>query len=127
MPPEPGAPADWLRFAESDLALAQAAVGSGVLYEMLCFHAQQAAEKSLKAVLLAHNVGFPRTHNLRVLRDLLPPELPLAPEVEQAVELSDYATMARYPGAYEPVTEEEYREAMRLAEAVVAWARTLLT
>jgi HEPN domain-containing protein len=94
---------------------------------MLCFHAQQAAEKSLKAVLLAHEVEFPRTHNLRVLRDLLPPTLAVVPEVEQAVELSDYATMARYPGAYEPVIEEEYREAIRLAEAVVTWARGLLT
>ena len=119
MPPEPGAPADWLRFAESDLALARAPAAPGVLYEMLCFHAQQAAEKSLKAVLLAHKIEFPRTHNLRVLRDLLPPRLPVPSEVEQSVELSDYATMARYPGAYEPVTEDEYREAIRLAAAAV--------
>ena len=93
---------------------------------MLCFHAQQAAEKSLKAVLLAREIEFPKTHNLRVLRDLLPRTLPVPPEVEQAVELSDYATMARYPGAYEPVTEEEYREAIRLAEAVRDWAKRTL-
>ena len=51
MPPEvyaPGSPADWLRHAYSDLALAGVTPLPQVLLEQLCFHAQQAAEKPLK-------------------------------------------------------------------------------
>jgi HEPN domain-containing protein len=125
MPPEPGSPADWLRFADSDLILAQARSGS-VLLEMLCFHAQQAAEKSLKAVLLARGIAFPRTHNLQVLLDLLPEAALRPPDVDRAAGLSDYAVHARYPGEYEPVSEDEYREAVRLAQAVVHWAKDSL-
>lgn len=53
MPPErqmPGSPDDWLRRARSDLALAKVPLPEGALYEDLCFHAQQAAEKAIKAV-----------------------------------------------------------------------------
>ncbi len=56
MPPEgrlPGSPADWLRHAHSDLELARVGRATKVLLEGLCFHAQQAAEKALKAVLVA--------------------------------------------------------------------------
>jgi len=45
------------------------------------------------------------------------------PEVEDAALLTPYASEARYPGLNEPVTDEEYREAVRQAEAVVNWAR----
>lgn len=78
MPPEvyaPGSPADWLRHAYSDLALAGITPLPQVLLEQLCFHAQQAAEKALKGILVACNVAVPRTHNLRTLFDLLPADL----------------------------------------------------
>lgn len=56
MPPEregPGDPREWLRRARSKLVRAQADRNlPGVLYEDLCFDAQQAAEKSLRAVLV---------------------------------------------------------------------------
>ena len=48
----PGSPQDWLRHARSDLALAGVPKTGKVLYAHLCFHAQQAAEKALKGVLL---------------------------------------------------------------------------
>jgi len=108
------------------LGIAQGPATDPVLPEMLCFHAQQAVEKSLKAVLLAHGVSFPRTHNLRVLVDLLPAALARPGAVDEAVGLTDYAALARYPGEYEPVSDEEYRAAVRLAEAVVEWAKGVL-
>ena len=49
----PGSPTDWLRHAYSDLALASITPSSQILLEQLCFHAQQAAEKALKAILVA--------------------------------------------------------------------------
>lgn len=69
MPPErfpPDDPREWLRSARSDLALAGAEV-PGADPEGFCFHAQQAAEKAIKGVLLAHGIRFPYVHDLGAL------------------------------------------------------------
>ena len=52
-------PAKWIEHAKADLALASISLPPGVLYELLCFHAQQAAEKAIKAVLIHQGVDFP--------------------------------------------------------------------
>ncbi len=117
---------DWLRYAESDLEIARITQSSRILLEGLCFHAQQAAEKALKAVLISQAIPFPRTHNITILIDLLPQNISLPSEVEAAALLTDYAVLTRYPGNLEPITEEEYHEAVRLAEGVVDWAKTLI-
>ncbi len=98
-----GSPADWLRYANSDLELARIVRPDEVLFEGLCFHAQQAAEKALKAVLIAKDVPPPKTHNIRTLLDLLPQEIVVPQEIEDAASLSDYAVTSRYPGDFEPV------------------------
>ena len=126
MAAEPGSPADWLRFARSDLAIAQRPPEGAVLLEALCFHAQQAVEKSLKAVLLAEGICFPRTHSTRILLNLLPTTLPSPGDLGALAALTDYAASSRYPGDYEPVTTKEYHEALGLAEAVVQWATSVL-
>ena len=70
-------PAAWLRYARGDLALAQVPLPEDSFYELLCFHAQQAVEKALKAVLIINNISYPKTHNIRTLLDLLPKEIVL--------------------------------------------------
>ena len=122
----PGSPADWLRYARSDLELARVVRPDEVLFEGLCFHAQQAAEKALKAVLIAKGVPPPKTHNIRTLLDLLPHEVIAPQEIEDAASLTDYAVISRYPGDFESVNEEEYKEAVRLAETVVLWAERII-
>jgi HEPN domain-containing protein len=124
--PEPGSPADWLRFAKSDLAVAKRSTAPGVLFETLCFHSQQAAEKGLKAVLIHFGITAPRTHNLTMLMGLLPPECPVPLDLESAAGLTEYAVTSRYPGEYEPVTAEEYEATVRLAAAVVSWAEGVI-
>jgi len=126
MPPDSRSPKDWLRYIQSDLELAEGPSGPHVLPEMQCFHAQQAVEKSLKAVLIHRGLPYPKTHNLRVLYDLLPGDLDPPPEVEEAVGLSDYAVVSRYPGEFEAVSPEDYREAVRLTRAVVEWVRRVV-
>lgn len=60
----PGSPAEWLNHARSDLRLAIVARRhKDILLEQVCFHAQQACEKALKAVLLSKEVGFPLVHD----------------------------------------------------------------
>jgi HEPN domain-containing protein len=122
----PGSPAAWLRYAHSDLELACVKRPPQVLLEGLCFHAQQAAEKALKAVLVDRGIPFPKTHNIRTLLDLLPQGATPPPEVEDAAILTDYAVISRYPGDLESVDEEEYLEAVRLAKTVVHWAESVI-
>lgn len=117
-----GSPEEWLRYAHSDLEIARVTPSPEMLLEGLCFHAQQAAEKALKAVLIALGIVFPRTHSIRRLLDLLPADLAVPEDIQEAASLTDYAVLTRYPGDLEPVDNEEYQEAIRLAETVLSWA-----
>ena len=125
MRPDAGTPADCLRRARSDLALAQPTPDPQVLLEDLCFHAQQAAEKSFKAMLVSRGVTVPRTHSLRTLLDLRPADISAPQDVLLSDGLTVYAVSSRYPGDYEEITEEDCQEAFRLAAAVAAWADRL--
>ena len=125
--PLPGSAEDWLARAEGDLALARAPLPEGAFYEDLCFHAQQAAEKSLKAVYQHFGKRFRYTHDLDELITGLRNEGITVPiEVADAAILTSYAWEARYPGLNEPVTEKEFREALRQAELVIRWAKAVI-
>ncbi len=114
----------WLERARSNLARARMGRQSpDILYEDLCFDAQQAAEKALKGLLLYLNLEYPRTHSIGHLLSLLERrgKLDVPPLIREAVTLTDYAVTTRYPGDWDPVDEEEYLEAVRLAEATYNW------
>ena len=57
----------WLARAASSLALAKVARPDGCFWEDLSFHAQQAAEKALKAVLISRGITFRFVHDLNEL------------------------------------------------------------
>jgi HEPN domain-containing protein len=97
-----------------------------VLLETLCFHAQQAVEKSLKAVLLHRGVAFPGMHSIERLIDLLPGDVPRPEHLLASADLTAYATVLRYPGEMESVTRSQYQEAVDLATAAVNWAEELV-
>ena len=124
----PGSPQEWLAHAESDLNLARLAKATkGILPEQACFHTQQAAEKSLKAVLLFRRVEFPLVHDLETLVGLLEENrVAFPPEIRETGSLTPYAVEARYPGHLEEVTPSDVDEAIRLAEAVFRWAAGIL-
>jgi len=46
--------------------------------------------------------------------------------VEDAASLTDYAVISRYPGDFESVDEEEYKQAVRLAETIVLWVQGII-
>ena len=93
------------------------------MYEDLCFDAQQAAEKCLKGLLIYLGKKAPRTHSIGHLLNLIrrSGKFPVPQEVNEAVILNEYAVTTRYPGDWEPVTEQEYREAVEIAETVWRW------
>ena len=68
---DPTDPLAWVARAEEDYALAQSALRrkKPLIYGAV-FHAQQCAEKYLKALLVARGQVFPKTHDLAALSDL---------------------------------------------------------
>ena len=70
---------------------------AGAPESMLGFHAQQAVEKFIKAVLASRAIRFPRTHNLALLLDMLADNgVPLPPDSEGLVRLTPYGAHFRY-------------------------------
>jgi HEPN domain-containing protein len=117
-----GSPDEWLQRAKSNLIRAKQPKHEGVFWEDYCYDAQQAAEKAIKALLLFHRIPFRFVHDIAELLTALQQNgISLPKRIRAAAELSDYAVEARYPGPMEPVTEREYREAVKMAEAVVDW------
>ncbi len=119
-------PQAWLRHAESDLALAAAPPPEGVLLELLCYHAQQAAEKALKAVILHRTRSEPAfTHSLRRLMadaEIAGIGAPIPLTADTAALLTQYAVLTRYPADLGEVDGDEWSRAVGLAKGVVVWA-----
>jgi len=110
----------WVKRSEEDLFTAKALLEfKKPVPWIICFHAQQSAEKLLKAFLIKHYRPISKTHDIKSLilqcaeidRDFI--KL-LDDEVDR---LTEYAVETRYPVLFEP-TLEEAKEAVKLAERV---------
>lgn len=109
----------WLAYAKSDLDAAHILLKQGEFFpRQICFMAQQAGEKALKAVLVFLEINFPKTHDLDRLRELIPQGWEVKEKFPQLYELSVWAVESRYPAHAPDVVENEARETLLLAEAV---------
>lgn len=112
-----------LNKAGHDLMAARAILSTGQALDMVCFHAQQAAEKSLKALLALHDVEYPWRHDLGELLELV---RPLAPAIgrleERTILLTPFAVEVRYDEEFEPPLNEAV-EALQTATEI----HTLIT
>ncbi len=104
---------EWIELANQDEASARYLFGMRPLpLEVICFHCQQAVEKTLKAVLAKHRLDIPRTHDLLELLDLV---LVLAPSVAslepRLLSLNDFAVVVRYP-SHVPLEEQDVIKAI---------------
>ena len=120
--------AQWLRFADEDLNMASDALSCGRSrsYRLIAYHAQQCAEKCLKAYLVFHSEDFPYTHNIRRLLKLCGKHAAWTQDIKEAEELTPYAITTRYPGEDAEVTEAEANEAIKIARRVRDRVRTEL-
>ena len=119
--------ARWLRHAEEDLVTAETYLKDPrVPPRQSCWCAQQAAEKALKAVLIFLQIDFRRTHDLNVLRDLLPESWHLKTALPNLGDLNKWAVTARYPEAGQEPTKAEASEAVNQARAIWTAASTEL-
>lgn len=122
-----GTPQEWLRRARGNLARAKQSKPEEGFWEDLCFDAQQAAEKAVKAVLILRQTDFPKTHDIVDLLLLLQDSgQEITEEILEAGRLSRYAVETRYPGPAEPISEDEYRQAVAVAERVLRWAEGII-
>jgi HEPN domain-containing protein len=118
---------EWVAKAENDLANAAHTLGlrERCPTDTVCFHAQQCVEKYVKALLVSEAVDFPKTHDLGALVALLPARRRPPLSAEEEGRLTDYATVARYPGWGE-IPLPEARRAVAVARRVRRDARRLL-
>ena len=118
---------EWVRKAVADLQTAkrESRVRRNPNFDAVCFHAQQAVEKMLKARLSSMKRDIPRTHDLTQLLDALLDAEPLWEAWKPALdELVAYAVEFRYPG--ELATREMATRALKSATRICKEAKASL-
>jgi len=119
-------PLAWAEKAEEDFTLARSALQrKKPLLTGVCFHAQQCAEKYLKALLVSKKAVFPKTHDLLMLSNLCSAVgifLDIDPKLLNT--LTDYAIRTRYPG--EEPSLKDAKDAMVITKLVRSFARSFL-
>lgn len=117
---------EWLDFADMDLSSARH------LYEtfyprplqIICYHCQQAAEKALKAVIIAKGKpgGMPKMHDLEFLLNQMKNYTNITEELwDYAEALTPYGIEIRYPGGTE-ISDEQAELGLKYAGAIYSWA-----
>jgi HEPN domain-containing protein len=87
----------WLEFAKADLMNCELIINHDLLTGIVAFHAQQAVEKSFKAVLEENEVAIPRIHSLQRLFDMTEPYINLEIQQDDLAILDSIYTSTRYP------------------------------
>jgi len=118
---------EWIRKAEEDyeVAMSLARKRKRPVPNSVCFHAQQCAEKYLKAFLIKQGIPFRKIHDLLELREeccRIDTSFVLLDEFLHR--LNRYAVVFRYPG--EEATVEEAKSAVEAMKAVREFIRRKL-
>ena len=108
----------WRAKADSDWTAVEILLSSDRCpAQIVCFHCQQYVEKLLKALLTAHNVEAPKTHDLRRLIQLAEPfAAALAGLSDRADLLTSHGVQTRYPDDWQDIPEEEMRDMVNLGK-----------
>ena len=119
---------EWVKKAENDLknAAYTLEMDDECPTDTVCFHAQQVVEKYLKALLVFKGISFPKTHNIEDIIALLPPSSRPKLAAKDQDKLTEYATVTRYPGDYEPIFLDEAKKAVRIARRARGQIKKLL-
>lgn len=111
-----------LRKAREDAdAVEKLAPDQEIADSVVGFHAQQAAEKAMKAVLAFRGDEFPWTHDLRHLMDRLEGvAMPLPDSLHEVRTLAPWAVEFRYGETIDDQLDRE--QALELVRGMIAWA-----
>jgi HEPN domain-containing protein len=119
---------EWLRYAQSDLNTAKHMFFdiNPKETEISCYHAQQCAEKSLKACLIAREIAPPYTHDLVELNNLCTADETDFSTVQQyCVSLNPYGVQVRYPNEL-AVDESITKLAIEYAEKLFKFCEKII-
>jgi HEPN domain-containing protein len=118
----------WIEKARNDLLNADNNLAAQeVPYDTVCFHCQQAAEKLLKAFLVARGREYPITHNLFIILEEVLENDPSAESLRETLALlNPYSVEVRYPGDAWMPTPDDAREARQAAQEVLDWMQSRL-
>lgn len=98
---------------------------SGIKPHIICFHAQQAVEKALKAVMFSQDLPFRRTHDLSECAYILQEaNISLPIDVETLALLTPYAVIGRYGGIEDEIISPD--EALEIMNIVLDWASNII-
>ncbi|MCL1993846.1 MAG: HEPN domain-containing protein [Spirochaetes bacterium] len=111
----------WIERAKSSLEISIIAVNTIVYYEDLCYQSQQAVEKGLKGLLIYYGVEPEFTHNIGILLAELERFVKIPENIKEAINLTKYAVITRYPGVYDEVTKEKHEESVTIAKECLEW------
>jgi HEPN domain-containing protein len=115
----------WLVYAREDLEVAQLILDHPTTaYRHICGLSQQAAEKALKAVFIFLQIDFPRTHDLDVLRILIPSDWSVKQALPDLAALTEWAVESRYPGDWPEASSLDANNAFTQSSHLL---QTLLT
>ena len=110
---------EWIKKADLDFSTTVRLSAEPEFRDIVVFHAQQAVEKYLKALLTRHQTEFPKTHVIRRLLLLLRPVDPaLADALEDANWLSPFGVDIRYPADFPETLPGDEARALELARRV---------
>jgi HEPN domain-containing protein len=112
----------WVTLANDDLESAKELNERGH-WRQACFLSQQAVEKYIKALLIARQIPFERTHNIENLASLLSDAKSLGLLKPGVLDLSDYAVDTRYPG--HEANHLDKSDADRAVEAAVRVSQSI--
>lgn len=119
----------WLDMAQLDQSVAAHLLDSfrPIPVEIVCYHCQQAAEKAIKALLLAQEVeSIPRSHDLSFLLSCLVKQEAIPEHIyEDADLLTPYGVCVRYPNDLE-LEERHAKQALNAAQSVLGWVKSVL-
>jgi HEPN domain-containing protein len=116
---------EWINKAEGDRRTAkrESEVIDKPNWDAVCFHAQQAVEKYLKASLQQEGIPFSRTHDLtHLLRSLLPVFSDLEVLSEELEWLTTFSVEILYPG--ESAIETDAKQAIKIMEKSIPLIRS---
>ena len=120
----------WFEYADADLGVAKHLLETyhPKPLEIICYHCQQAAEKAIKAMILAFDLpgGIPKKHDLTFLLNQLRGCVTIDSALRRHADmLNSYSIMVRYPAEI-LIDENTTANSIQYAEEIVNWAKRIV-
>lgn len=116
----------WFIKADHDIRTARSSLKEDPpITDTACFHAQQCAEKSLKAYQVFHNIRPEITHDLgKLVGQCIGLDASFSKVMPMVSGMTQYAVQDRYPDDWREIHLDEAQEAVRKAEACMAFVKS---